>query len=185
MAWCPELDVFTQGDHLDHAVAMLEEAVRLIVEDSINNIESDGRGDVRPKRVVHPLRLGRRASKDESWPDFQKMLELQKQQPWAWFHLKELSDGLDEHILVEGSFEIESRSGVNKVSVWFHEHAFVPGKQFAIEYMEAYSRRSRFCVRDSVLEKRPELVNELAQEHVARKKENIVGDVKVVVNTDP
>lgn len=179
------MDILTQGDHVEHAVAMLEEATRLVIEDAINDIEADTEGNVIRKRVTHPLRFGKHASQDESWPEFQKLVELKKKQPWSWFHLKEMGDGLDDRLLVEGDFEIESRAGVNKVSVWFHEYAFVPGQQFAVQYMEAYPRKSRFTVRDSILAKRPELVNELAQEHVARKKEHIVGDVKVVPNSDP
>jgi hypothetical protein len=186
IAWCPELDILTQGDHPDHAVAMLEEATQMVIQDSVNDLDVDFEGEVTRKRVVHPLRLGRNASQDEMWPEFQEMLRVKESQPWGWFSLSELSDGLDDRFIVDGDFEIETRSGVNRVIVWFHDFAFVPSKQFAVEYKEAYSRKSRFSVRSSVLAKRPELVQELAQEHLERKKENIVaGDVRVLPNSDP
>lgn len=139
------------GDHPDNAVAMLEEAVRIVVEHAVSDHESSDEWD--RKRITHPLRLGARASEDENWEAFQDLNKINFTEFVDWFSLKELADGLDERILVEGNLEIETRSGVVKVNVWFHDHGFVPAERFRVEYEERFPRSKGFSVRSSVLKR--------------------------------
>jgi hypothetical protein len=187
-AWCPELDVMTQGDHPDNAASMLEEACRMVIEDVINYIheswvEVELGINIRKKRVMHPLRLGAKASEDDSWPLYQELLSSVRRNEDGtrlldYFQLNELADGLDPNILIEGNFVIESRSGVNKVEVWFHDHGFVPVQQYSVEYMQAYERKTNVSVRSSVIRSGADPMS-LVAERVAHLKKDSYGEFKV------
>lgn len=184
-SWCPEVDVFTQGDHPDHAVAMLEEATRMVIEHSINDCEPDPGEEFtcRRKRVMHPLRNGRHAHKDDNWGKFQELKEMyEKHDDFSPFPLGDFRDGLDEYILVGGNAHIETRSGVFKVDVGFDTYGFAPSEKYSVEFLQAYPRKERITLRSSVLN-RGGLSNEDYKksevDQVMRRKTDVYGEVKV------
>lgn len=188
VAWCPQIDLVTQGDHPDHAAAMLEEAVRMVIEESINDVAMDSRGDIVRKRVRMPERFGINADKSDDWPTYQKLLKQRDadRRGWSYFDLSELEDGLDDVILVSGSYRIGTRSGVFKVEVDFDRFGFVPSETFRVEYSEAYPRKATISIRSSVIRQAGDQGQALVTDEVAkmieRKKhrdETIVGEVKV------
>jgi predicted RNase H-like HicB family nuclease len=186
-AWCPELDVMTQGDHPDNAAAMLEEACRMVLEDAVNYIheswiEPDLAINFRKKRVVHPLRLGAKASEDESWPLYQYLLNAERRvdgyKRIDSFSLNELTDGLDANILVGGSMQVESRAGVNKVMVWFDDFGDVPVEEYHVEYMQAFPRSTSVSVRSSVIRSGAEPLS-VVSEYVEYLKRDSVGEMRI------
>ncbi len=190
--WCPELDVATMGDNPDNAAAMLEEACRMVVEDSINDsavlsMDSvDGhlfKGEVVRKRVIHPARLGAKSHEDESWQTFQDMLEKQQERKITnrmdIIELSELADGLDETILVGGALHIETRSGVPRVDVSFDYFGYVPCEQFTVEYRQAFERKTTISIRTSVLKKAGAGGQELVTAEAVLAARDAVGEVKV------
>lgn len=190
--WCPELDVATMGANPDNAAAMLEEACRMVVEDSINDIavlsadSADGnlfKGEVVRKRVVHPARLGAKSHEDESWPTFQDMLEKSRERTITnkmnIIELTELADGLDETILVGGALNIETRSGVFRVDVSFDYYGYVPCEQFTVEYRQAFERRTTISIRSSVLKNAGSEGPALVTAEAALAVRDAVGEVKV------
>jgi predicted RNase H-like HicB family nuclease len=130
IVWCPQVDVLTQGDHPDHAVALLEEAIRLVIESSINDLSIDDAGsELRRKRVVHPARLGVRAAESEDWPTYQRLLKMRESGQGSYLDLVDLdgfSEGPRRTALVSGDYWIETRSGVFKVDVSFDTYGYVP-----------------------------------------------------------
>lgn len=193
VAWCPELDVVTQGDHPDNATAMLEEACRMVLEDAINNTQTLSadrpaddlfKGEIVMKRVVHPLRLGAKASEDESWKTFQDMLSMKYHvdhltRQMDIFELTELADGLDPTILVGGSFDIETRSGVVRVGVYFDMFGYVPCEKFTVEYMQKFERNTTMSLRSSVLKAAGADGQSLVTAEAAVRARDAVGEVRV------
>jgi hypothetical protein len=151
VAWCPQLDICTQGDHIDHAAAMLEEACTMAIEDCLSIWRSDLFGSGSPKKVVHPLRLGKDAAEDEGWPTYQKILETQRGTEGYedWFSLQELSDNRDGIVLLDGDFNVRTRSGILKVEVRFNDYAYVASERFAVEYVRGDVCRRTFSIRKS------------------------------------
>ena len=193
LAWCPQLDVMTHGDHVDHAVAMLEEAVRLVIEDGINDMRVDGFGNTVWKRVQLPERFGTKASEDESWDSYQRLLKDRdgKRRGFSYFDLAQLDDGLDDHILVSGYYRIETRAGVFKVDVGRDRYGYVPAEVVAVEYTEAYPRKLSVSLRKSIIDpagaKGEELATAEIMQSIERKKyrdETIIGEVKVSRDED-
>lgn len=182
VSWCPELDVCTQGDNPDNATAMLEEACRMVVEDSVCNYRPCTviLGDVMSKKVVHPLRLGARSKDDESWPAFQDVLEKQNSSHRLEIvELTQLADGLDKTILVNGSLDVYTRSGVFRVDIDFDFYGYVPCEQFVVEYRQAHDRRTSFSMRSSVLKAAGLNGQNLVTLEAGLVAQNAVGEVKV------
>lgn len=173
-SWCPELDVVTCGDHPDHAVAMLEEAIGITVENAVSAHYFDSAGDRRPKKVMHPSRLGRFSKEDDEWKTFQELKFQNDKLHSGWFALSELEDGLDEKILVEGYLEVETRSGVVKVNPWLQDQGFVPSELFQVEYEFRDVRHKRFSVRSSVLKQAGEDGQKLVLDEAAA----VLGNLK-------
>jgi predicted RNase H-like HicB family nuclease len=63
IAYCPEFDVMTMGDSVEHARAMVEEAVVMTIQDDLN-------------RGFDPN--GRRSSDDEDWAGLNRLFESHK-----------------------------------------------------------------------------------------------------------
>jgi len=183
-AWCPTLDIMTCGEHPDHAAAMLEEACQMVVSESIQDSWTSHYSlETKRKKVVHPLRLGITAELDEAWGTYQLQLEAQKSDELQLFQLKSLSDGLDEVIFVEGYLEIECRSGVPKVYVGFNDYVWVPAVRFTLEYTQAYPRKRKFEIRESLLRQAGNGADAIIQSEVkdyVRRAGDVVGEVKVI-----
>ncbi len=152
-AWCPELDIMTQGDHPENAAAMLEDCIRVVVEDDLSDhrFTNEEPFSVR-KKVTHPFRRGVTAIQDESWETFQSMLRLMERNGGGdSFSLDVLADGLDPVILVRGNLFITTRTGVAKIDPYLDDYGWVPAENFKVEYMQAYERKHNFTVRSSVI----------------------------------
>lgn len=178
-AWCPELDVYTCGDHPDNAAAMLEDAVHIVVSHCLQDWQHTGDHDIKRKRVMHPLRLGDKAHLDEDYGVFKSMESQKFEANHDSFMLNQLSDGLDSTILVDGSLSIETRSGVVKVDVFFQEWGFVPVDVFEVKYKQAFDRRTTVSVRSSVLAHAGDLDAEIIMEEAKQAARDPIGPLEV------
>lgn len=192
-AWCPTLDIYSQGDRPEHAAAMLEEACRMVIEDCINNIEvlmfdrpDHGlfKGETVSKKVVHPLRLGSKAHMDDSWEDLQEFKRMYAEDTLEFFELSTLEDGLDPIIYTEGTVRVEGRSGVMRVDVDIPDYGWVPAESFKASYERALKKTTKFKVRSSVLNRPGADRQTIVMAEVATFARDAVGEIKVERDED-
>lgn len=143
VAWCPTLDVATQGVSPDHAAAMLEDAITIITSSALSNMRSAD-GDTVDKVVRHPIRFAEKADQDEDWEKYQDLVKMKKALLLGSFSLREeLSDGRDDTILLQGWVDVESRCGVIKVRTNMDHYGYVPSVKMVVKYTERPRKNER------------------------------------------
>ncbi len=139
MAWCPNIDVTTQGDNPEHAIGMAHDVIRLMFEEDLmgfrwNDPDPEGlseRERVR-KRVFHPLRRGRFAHvrSDEHWPLYEQFVN--RKGVWAQrthLQLGSLTEVFGPSIVM-GNTTVSSRGGIVQAIPSLGDWAFVPARIF-------------------------------------------------------
>ena len=121
IAWCPDLDVVTQGDNSEHAIGMLMDAVRLTCESDLNMFEWGRDTD---ERVRHPLRRGASATLADDWPAVVVYRRIGAAVMEA-IAVTDLPDDARMRGFVRGSVSVESRGGVVHCVVIFNDFTFV------------------------------------------------------------
>ncbi len=151
-AWCPEIDVASQGTDPENALLMLAEAVRMVVEDSLSDRSTyPPLYEPRRKRVIHPSRLGAKSKEDELWPAFENW-EKNKWggQSFARIPFDELADGSDKVVYVVGQVEWGIRAGMLFVNnPDFDSYGNVPVVRYVVKLQRKVSITRHIDVRAS------------------------------------
>jgi hypothetical protein len=166
-SWCPQLDVFSQGESVGEAIAMCLEACKITCEDSLSAVEwvspSNPSRPPRTKRVQHPLRRGLDPSlkTDESYAAWEDYAE--ERGHWgATTHVKddEFMSGPERVGITHGRIDVTTLGGIVFVSALSRYESFriaVPAMRFRLEYDETFKRSKDIWVRASEFEASPDM----------------------------
>jgi predicted RNase H-like HicB family nuclease len=138
-AWCPTLDLISQGDNLQHAIGMISDAISCVCESDLSRHQwSSWEEGYTVQRVTHPLRRSVTARHD---PDF-AFFEAYRDGTGEWGLTTEVDvRGLrlpeGGHCFAYGEVHLRVQGGILSHHVDLSDNVFVLGKQFMVSGWES------------------------------------------------
>lgn len=134
-SWCPEVDVMSCGDTPNHAIAMLEDAIKAVCEHDLSRWNWSHEV-MTEKKVEHPLRRGVDAPNTEFWLEYKKFSDyvrgVSREHKFTEVDIDHLDQFPNEQFaFLFGRLEIRSRAGIVSVSIRFDDYRgeiYVPAK---------------------------------------------------------
>lgn len=152
-AWCPQLDVATQGDNIEHALAMLQEACIMMVEADLYSFSYRPDGSYDRDRIRHPLRRGDSAREDDMFPVVEQYMESRGSFDCTIaISPAEFVAGPETIGFVGFRLEVSTRCGlvfVNGPSRYDGVSVHVPARSLRVNYVESVDRSYTIDIRST------------------------------------